>query len=358
MFWVIMMNLVKTTLCAVMLAGLFLLTLSGCEMPEYRGQTTEMDFAEKIKPAAVSEDAGESDMNNEDDTVQSENEPVGAFVTLSHRSKGEMVGKVQKRLIELKYLHSEVTEYYGDATESAVAAFQRASGLDVTGDVDEETYNALMAENAKESELLLTGVIIGIDPGCQRHSDHEQEPVAPDSDEMKNKATTGATGEWTGANEYDINMKIAKLLQEALTVQGASVFLTHDDIHVNMSNIERANYLNEHNAMLSVVLRCNSVNDSDTHGAFCMIAEDPDTESERAAEAVLSAFCKATDAKNLGVLLRDDQTILNWCEGTTICLEMGHMSNRHEDRNLSDESYQAKMVRGITDGIIDYISGR
>ena len=348
------MKLIKYKFFVVLFVMSLLLALPGCEKKEYNGEAAELDFVESIKDTMGSGDAAGS--NN----VAFVEKLPEDFVTLTHRAKGETVGKVQKRLIELNYLHSEVTGYYGDATEKAVLQFQKVSGIDETGDVDEQTFMALMSSSAKKCKLLLTGIIIGIDAGCQRHSNHDKEPVAPNSKVMKNKATTGVSGKWSGQSEYDINMTIAKLLQESLSAQGAIVYMTHEDTHVDMSNIERAKFLTENNAMLSIVLRCNSANDKDTHGAFCMIPEASVNlaECQKAADAVLSAYCRATDAKNLGVKVRDDQTILNWCDETIICLELGHMSNRTEDLNLSDASYQSKMVAGITDGIIDYISNK
>ena len=62
---------------------------------------------------------------------------------LKKGSKGEKVKEVQEYLIELDYLDGSADGVFGSGTESAVKAFQSACGLDVTGVVDEETYDAL-----------------------------------------------------------------------------------------------------------------------------------------------------------------------------------------------------------------------
>ena len=72
------------------------------------------------------------------------------FEPLQRGSKGDAVVEVQKRLKELKYLSGEADGAFGKGTAAAVSSFQAAAGLEQTGIVDEETYAALMAEDAPE----------------------------------------------------------------------------------------------------------------------------------------------------------------------------------------------------------------
>ena len=62
--------------------------------------------------------------------------------------KGEVVGRIQKRLYELGYSDQDITEYYGPFTRDAVKAFQKALGVLPTGIADEATQKALFADDA------------------------------------------------------------------------------------------------------------------------------------------------------------------------------------------------------------------
>ncbi len=61
---------------------------------------------------------------------------------------GDRVTQVQQRLIELGYLDSEVTGYYGEQTAKAVQKFQRAVGLSDDGVAGGSTIEKLFASDA------------------------------------------------------------------------------------------------------------------------------------------------------------------------------------------------------------------
>ena len=62
--------------------------------------------------------------------------------------KGDVVGRIQKRLYELGYYDQDITEYYGPFTRDAIKAFQKALGVLPTGIADEATQKALFADDA------------------------------------------------------------------------------------------------------------------------------------------------------------------------------------------------------------------
>jgi hypothetical protein len=68
-------------------------------------------------------------------------------------SRGEEVKRIQSALAEKGFYLGPVDGDFGGGTESAVKAFQSASGLDVDGDVGPITWNALFAESIPEPEV-------------------------------------------------------------------------------------------------------------------------------------------------------------------------------------------------------------
>ena len=71
--------------------------------------------------------------------------------TLQYGDKGEAVEKVQSRLLELGYFTGSVGGNYLDLTKSAVAAFQSAAKLNVTGIVDAQTLAKMFDDDAPKA---------------------------------------------------------------------------------------------------------------------------------------------------------------------------------------------------------------
>lgn len=68
---------------------------------------------------------------------------LAEFVPIANGSTGATVKGIQSRLIELGYLEGAADGNFGSGTEGAIKAFQEAKGLEVSGVVDEATFNAL-----------------------------------------------------------------------------------------------------------------------------------------------------------------------------------------------------------------------
>ena len=204
--------------------------------------------------------------------------------------------------------------------------------------------------------LPLCGFTIGIDPGHQAKGDSTLEPVAPGSDVMKAKVSSGTQGRFTRVPEYEVNLAVGLLLQSLLEEYGATVIMTRETNEVNISNIERAQLFNEAGTDYALRLHCNGTDDSSRYGAFMIVPEtNPFLEDcNRAAEILINSFCNATDARNLGVTVRSDLSGLNWCDRMVILIEMGFMTNETEDRLLTDPDYQKKMAMGMLEGILIY----
>ena len=98
--------------------------------------------------------------------------------------KGDVVGRIQKRLYELGYYDQDITEYYGPFTRDAIKAFQKALGVLPTGIADEATQRALFADDApiySEENSLMNDDAYQIDQTEKEQTEEEtkQEEAPP-----------------------------------------------------------------------------------------------------------------------------------------------------------------------------------
>ncbi len=119
------------------------------------GSQTRWDaISNAVAMLSVSSDAGEfggiSDASEVKATEQPEPTPtISPYTTLTKGMyNNPEVKKMQQRLYELGWFNDVRDGDFGSGTQTAVKAFQQASGLSVTGIADGETLDAMYAENA------------------------------------------------------------------------------------------------------------------------------------------------------------------------------------------------------------------
>ncbi|WP_455716686.1 N-acetylmuramoyl-L-alanine amidase [Anaerosporobacter sp.] len=205
--------------------------------------------------------------------------------------------------------------------------------------------------------------IIAIDPGHQSKGNSALEAVGPGASTKKAKVASGTTGVSTKVPEYKLTLEVSLKLKEALLDRGYEVVMTREKNDVNISNKERALLANESGADICIRIHADGSTNQSVNGASALY---PSTKnpyvsnlskaSKKLAASVIKNFCNKTGAKNRGTVTRDDLTGTNWSTIPVIVLEMGFMSNKAEDRKMQKDSYQAKMVEGICNGIDDYYS--
>lgn len=251
-----------------------------------------------------------------------------------------------------------------DATVSGGAASPAPTSASVP--IDNETVvmavspAGVAADPAPElDDRPLTGALIGIDPGHQRRGDNTLEPVAPGSSQKKARVTSGTEGVATGIPEYRLNLEVGLLLRDRLEELGAEVIMTRDVHDINISNAERAKLTNDANSDLVIRIHADGSNNRALRGAKMLVpsgivSAQVQTVSRSAGEIVFAAFLRATDARSEGVIPRSDLTGFNWSTVPVILIEMGYMSNPDEDRLLNTPEYQAKIVDGLSQGIVDW----
>ena len=206
----------------------------------------------------------------------------------------------------------------------------------------------------------LSGVTIGIDPGHQAHGNSAQEPVYPGSSETKAKVSSGTAGVRTRRNEYEVVLEIGLMLRDALEAQGATVYMTREINEVDISNVERAQMMNELGVDVVLRLHLNGSENSSVSGIGLYVKSSGEgaAESRAICDPLLAAMGRATGARTESVHVRDNYSGLNWSTVPSILVEMGYMSNPEEDEKVCSPEYQRLLVQGMVDGLIDYFAAQ
>lgn len=88
--------------------------------------------------------------------------PAMAFESHKRGDKGAEVKELQTRLNELGYSVGSPDGVFGKKSETAVKSFQKDKGLEITGVVDEATWEALFSDPAAATEVLGEATIDGV----------------------------------------------------------------------------------------------------------------------------------------------------------------------------------------------------
>lgn len=206
--------------------------------------------------------------------------------------------------------------------------------------------------------------VVAIDAGHQLRGNNATEPNGPGSSVKKAKVSSGTSGSATHIPEHKLNLKVAKKLKKELIARGYRVVMIRTKSNVDISNVERAQIANKSKADVFVRIHANSASDSSVSGALTIaptknnqyMSKKVRKASQKLSAKMIRSFCRATGARNRGVMYTDTMTGINWCKIPVTIVEMGFMSNPSEDRRMSTEAYQNKMVKGIADGIDSYLA--
>ncbi len=203
---------------------------------------------------------------------------------------------------------------------------------------------------------LLKGRVVVLDPGHQAEADRELEPVAPGSEILKHKTSSGTKGVLTRRYEYEVNLEIALKLKSRLEAQGCVVHLTRTEHNVKISNIERAQFAVSKQPDLFLRLHCNYSSNPEVRGIriYIPVTGAYAAQLPKWSNQLGSELSKTTGAPFRGTKANSDYTGLNWADSVpSFLLEMGYMSNAAEDVLLSDPVYQHKIAAGI----VNFVAG-
>ena len=270
------------------------------------------------------------------------------------QEKKEIEEKIKLPQEEDKKEEITETPNTSSPTPAAILSDNRLSASLLSGnDEDEE-------EDQKLQNTTFQNHVVAIDPGHQGpHVDmSDTEPNGPGSTEMKAKATSGTSGVYSGLGEYQLNLDVSLKLQQILQKRGYQVIMTRTDNDTAISNAERALLATEEGAEICVRIHANGSDDRSVQGALSMCPSQDNPyvpqlyeDSLRLSRNLLEAYCEATDFENRGVQFYDNMTGINWSSIPVTILEMGFMTNEHDDLAMADSQFQQTMAEGIADGL-------
>ena len=212
-----------------------------------------------------------------------------------------------------------------------------------------------------EAPVATGGHKIAIDPGQQKNQMTDKEPIGPGAADTTAKMSYGATSTTTGKREYEWSLPFAQRLKAELEARGYEVVLTREENNVEISNAERAKFVNESGAEVFLSLQADAASNAEAKGIYTQIPSQSNpfvgnlySDCKRMAKLIQNNLINETGTKDRGVQEIDKVATINYSEVPFAVLQLGFMSNKEEDANLWSEAYQDKLIKAICDAIDTY----
>lgn len=170
-----------------------------------------------------------------------------------------------------------------------------------------------------------------------------------------------------GALEKDINLEIAKKLQQFLEMEDVEVVLTRDsdeglyDETASNKKVQdmkrRVELIESTKPVLTVSIHQNSYHEEYVHGAQTFYYAGS-TQSKELAEKIQQALLNELDKNNTRVAKANDSYyLLKKTSVPIVIVECGFLSNSEEAQKLDSTYYQEKLAWAVHLGILQYING-
>lgn len=161
-----------------------------------------------------------------------------------------------------------------------------------------------------------------------------------------------------GSLEKNISLEISKKVAGDLSqYEDLEVILTRtEDTYVSLE--ERSKMANEQGVNMVVSIHLNSESGGrSASGTETYYQSNNIDGSEKLAKSIQDTICLYLDTKNRGIY-PSNLEILRETEMPSVLVEAGFISNKEEEKKLSDSSYQNQMAEGIAQGILRYIDSK
>lgn len=153
-----------------------------------------------------------------------------------------------------------------------------------------------------------------------------------------------------GIKEKDINLSIAKLVQEKLEAQGFQVIMVRDDDSY-IAKEDRVIYANGSTADIYVSIHQNASEDVSVSGMEVWYEEDGSRDNKRLAQLINQQTIQSTGATERELRGDADFHVTGETTMPACLIETGFLSNEEERGNLVTAEYQEKLAEGIARGI-------
>ena len=272
----------------------------------------------------------------------------------SIRAGKKYIFKVVKQGIAEKVRWSVSNKKLASINAKGKLSAKRAGKVKVTARAGRVKVSCLVKIRGKKK--------IALDPGHQTYVALSMEQIGPGSSAKKEKMTGGASGVASGVPVYKLTMTVCKKMKKELLKRGYEVYMTRTKNNVKKSCVERAKAVNKSGSDICIRIHADSFSASSARGASALypttsnpyLSDTLCKKSKKLSDKVLSAMCKKAGCYKRGLSGRDDLSGTNWSKVPVTLIEMGFLSNPEEDLAMQKASYQAKLVKGMCNGIDAY----
>ncbi|PLS03281.1 N-acetylmuramoyl-L-alanine amidase [Neobacillus cucumis] len=225
-----------------------------------------------------------------------------------------------------------------DHTQPAAPAAKKKSGNTSEMKVAKAADAPMTTSSTKtglvpNSQKPLTGKTIVLDPG-HGGKDNGTKSIA-------------------GTPEKSLNLPTVEVVKQKLENAGAQVILTRtNDTYIPLA--QRANVSNQNHADAFISFHYNWSNDPSVNGIINFYYQKS---SNTLATAILNQVAKETKLTNLGTRFNNLDVLRNNKQPATL-LELGFLSNQHDDAIVESSNYNHNVAQGIYLGLLDYFQSK